>query len=81
LQKALTKLAEADEARPLVELVLVMAHWQAGHPDAARELFAKTIARLDRAGLNHPEYRALRNEGAALLKVDAGPAADKPLPW
>jgi serine/threonine-protein kinase len=67
LEKAREKLARADQSRPCVELALVMALWQAGDPDAARKLLAETAGHLDKAGLKHPEYVALRAEAEQLL--------------
>jgi serine/threonine protein kinase/tetratricopeptide (TPR) repeat protein len=70
LEKALTQIARTDESHPVAEMALVMARWQEGQHDAARELFAKTIARPGTADHKHPEYLALRDEAATLLKGD-----------
>jgi serine/threonine-protein kinase len=74
LEKGLNKLADADEARPTAELVLVMARWHSGQRDSARELFARSAALNDKSGLQHPEYRALRQEAAHLLGTEPFPA-------
>jgi serine/threonine-protein kinase len=77
LEKAVQQFPEGDGARPVGELALVLARWQTGQRDAARDLFEKTTARLDKAGLKHPAYEALRAEAGALLKADAKPAPAK----
>jgi serine/threonine-protein kinase len=70
LEKALKHLPLADPMRPSVELTLVLARWQTGRTDAARELLADITSRLDKAGLKHPEVQSLRAEAETLLKTD-----------
>jgi tetratricopeptide (TPR) repeat protein len=65
LEKALKQLPAADGSRILVELALVLARWQSGQQQAARELLDKTISGKPES--KHPEYRALRDEVATLL--------------
>ncbi len=76
LDKACARMPEADGDRPRVDLALVLARWQAGQKDAARDLFARTTARLDKAGVRHPEYLALRAEATALLGAGGKPRGD-----
>jgi serine/threonine-protein kinase len=79
LERALRILPEIDESRATTELVAVMTRWQCGQKEAARELYDRAAARMDKAGLRHPEYRALLTEAAMLLGVDAFPRR-KPSP-
>jgi serine/threonine-protein kinase len=73
LEKAVNLFPEVDESRPTAELALVMARWQCGQKESSRELFARAAARIDKTGLRHPEYLALRAEAAALLGIEDSP--------
>jgi serine/threonine protein kinase len=69
LAETLQKLSDADQERPCVEMALVLAYWQSGQKEPARELFVQATARLNKSGWKHPEYQALRAEAAALLRM------------